>query len=106
MALPEPYLEPGRSIDERIEDLLRRMTLAEKAGMLFHTMVMITPDGDLNIDAGAFGGPSYPRTQRQTYHALQSGRLCQRGGKSPPGPTYCKNLPPAQRLGIPITFLD
>ena len=58
MVYPEAYLDPKRSIDARIEDLLGRMTLDEKVGMLFHTIVMIPPDGEFNLDSGAFGGPS------------------------------------------------
>lgn len=34
----DPYEDPRRPIDERVEDLIARMTLEEKAGMLFHSM--------------------------------------------------------------------
>ncbi len=54
----KPYLDPSRSIDERIDDLLSRMPLEEKAGMMFQTMVMISPDGEFNPDVSAFGWPS------------------------------------------------
>ncbi len=53
-----PYQDPGRPIDERVEDLLSRMSLEEKAGMMFHTMVMVAPDGEFNLAASAFGWPS------------------------------------------------
>ena len=33
----EPYEDPSRPVGERVEDLLGRMTLEEKAGLLFHT---------------------------------------------------------------------
>ena len=58
MAYDKLYLDPARSIDERIDDLLSRMSLEEKAGMMFHTMVMVSPDGEFNPDASAFGWPS------------------------------------------------
>ena len=103
MALPEPYLEPGRSIDERIEDLLRRMTLAEKAGMLFHTMVMITPDGDLNIDAGAFGGPSIRElTGKHITHFNLVGSAS--AEKIAAWTNQLQKQASSRRLGIPITF--
>ena len=103
MALPEPYLEPKRSIDERIEDLLRRMTLAEKAGMLFHTMVMITPDGDLNIDMGAFGGPSIRElTGKHITHFNLVGSAS--AEKIAAWTNQLQELAAGKRLGIPITF--
>ena len=36
----DPYEDPSRPIDERVEDLLSQMTLEEKAGMMMHAMIM------------------------------------------------------------------
>ncbi|WP_420630313.1 glycoside hydrolase family 3 protein [Candidatus Leptofilum sp.] len=41
------YEDSRRPINERVEDLLNRMTLAEKAGMMFQTMMGINKDGSL-----------------------------------------------------------
>jgi beta-glucosidase len=41
------YRNPSLSIDQRVEDLLGRMTLAEKAGQMFHSMILMGPDGTL-----------------------------------------------------------
>ena len=49
----DPYEDSGRPIEERVEDLLSQMTLAEKAGMMMHTM--ISP-GDFDT-VPAFGPP-------------------------------------------------
>ena len=35
----DPYEDPRRPIEERVEDLLSQMTLEEKVGLLFHTLI-------------------------------------------------------------------
>ena len=32
----DPYEDPRRPLEERVDDLLAQMTLAEKAGLMFH----------------------------------------------------------------------
>jgi beta-glucosidase len=49
-----PYRDPKLSIDERVEDLLSRMTVAEKAGQLFHDKITIGPGGTLSLPNEAF----------------------------------------------------
>jgi beta-glucosidase len=41
------YEDSRRPVEERVEDLLGRMTLEEKVGMLFQPMIACTADGDL-----------------------------------------------------------
>lgn len=53
-----PYQDPKRPIDERAEDLLGRMTVAEKAGLMFHPMTFLPPDGVFNSDMSRMGMPS------------------------------------------------
>jgi beta-glucosidase len=50
----DPYEDPRRSIEERLEDLLRQMTLEEKAGMLFQTMIGMNKDGTILEKTGMF----------------------------------------------------
>lgn len=45
-----PYRNPDLGVDERVQDLLERMTLEEKAGQMFHSMLGPGPNGTL--DAG------------------------------------------------------
>jgi len=50
----EPYRAPHRSVDERVDDLLDRMTVEEKAGLMFHPPIAIGEDGALVEEPGAF----------------------------------------------------
>jgi beta-glucosidase len=43
----DPYEDPRLPIEERTADLLSQMTLEEKAGMMFHTMIGMNMDGSL-----------------------------------------------------------
>jgi hypothetical protein len=48
----DPYEDSRRPVDERVADLLSRMTVAEKAGMMFHTMIGMGQDGSLLAEIG------------------------------------------------------
>lgn len=52
-----PYNDSSLSTDERVADLLSRMTLEEKAGQLFHNMILPGLDGSL-AEANPNGFPS------------------------------------------------
>jgi beta-glucosidase len=43
----DPYEDSRRPLEERVEDLLAQMTLEEKAGMLFQTIIAMPLDGTL-----------------------------------------------------------
>lgn len=44
----DPYEDPRLPVDERVEDLLARMSLAEKAGLMVHSVVSVTTDGSVD----------------------------------------------------------
>jgi len=46
----DPYEDWRLSVDERILDLLGRMTLEEKVGLMFHPNIAVTPDGKVKYD--------------------------------------------------------
>jgi beta-glucosidase len=51
------YEDPRRPVEERVEDLLKQMTLEEKAGMMFHTMIGMNKDGTIMEKMGMFPLP-------------------------------------------------
>ena len=49
------YEDPRQEVEKRVEDLLQQMTLDEKAGTMFITMIGMTPQGD-PVDMPVFSG--------------------------------------------------
>ncbi|MEO2098057.1 MAG: glycoside hydrolase family 3 N-terminal domain-containing protein [Brachybacterium sp.] len=49
----DPYEDPRLGAEERTEDLLARLSLEEKVGLLFHTVIETGPDGTLLETPGA-----------------------------------------------------
>jgi beta-glucosidase len=99
-----PYRDPQAPVTVRVADLMARMTLPEKAGLLFHTMIGIGPDGQLaaadpasslmsNVDMVVDRRMNHfnvvdsapPRQFAQWHNALQ-------------------DLAASTRLGIPVTL--
>lgn len=93
----DPYEDPSRPIEERVEDLLGQMTLEEKAGLMFHTIAWTSAGGppgapgpeDLLIRLhinhfNVFALPG-PRQAAEWYNALQ-------------------RAAEGTRLGIPVTI--
>lgn len=54
---PLPYLNARLPVSERVNDLLSRLTLAEKAGLLFHGLIYPGPDGSLSDGNPAYSVP-------------------------------------------------
>ena len=50
----DPYEDPRLPVEERVDDLLARMTLEEKAAQLFHQGLMVPDDGALADEPDAF----------------------------------------------------
>lgn len=97
-----PYQDAALGTDQRVEDLLHRMEPADKAGMLFHTMVTY---GDPAVGNPTFGLPSavaMVRNRRMNHFNLL--------GAAPGGREFAAWHNAVQRvalespLGIPITF--
>jgi beta-glucosidase len=100
----DPYEDPNQPIDRRINDLLAQMTLEEKAGLMFHTIAAVNPDGTLAPPQGGFIRKSITDAvegQKITHfnvHALPSPRLAVEWHNRLQA--FAENT----RLGIPITI--
>ncbi|MFE2325709.1 glycoside hydrolase family 3 protein [Streptomyces sp. NPDC059385] len=105
----EPYEDPRLPAAERARDLLGRMTLEEKAGLLFQTMITINPDGSL-VEPEPGAPDDDP--MRASTSAMVTGKLMNHfnlfGAAAPRRMAEWNNrlqdLAAATRLGIPVTL--
>ena len=56
-----PYQDQTNSIEARVDDLVGRLTLADKAGLMFHDIVAMGPGGSLMPGDNSFGRPDTQR---------------------------------------------
>lgn len=101
----DPYEDPRRPLEERVEDLLKQMTLEEKAGMMFHTMIGMNKDGTIMEKMGMFPLPQSSdmiavrlMNHFNIFMEAASPRLMARWHNS------VQKLAEQTRLGIPVTI--
>ena len=101
----EPYEDPSLPVEERVTDLLGRMTLEEKAGLLFHAMITPGPDGSVTEKPKAL-------TDEDTAHQRVIGKHLNHFNilQMPPVRELAQwhnrlqELAAGTRLGIPVTL--
>src|SRR6266700_160884 len=100
----DPYEDPRRPIEERVEDLLLQMTLEEKAGLLFHTIIGMNPDGTLNEGGGLF--PIEPTTEMVRRKLINHFNVLVVAPPRQMAEWYnrLQSLAEETRLGIPVTI--
>lgn len=100
--IARPWLDTDLSVDERVQLLLDAMTIEEKAGLFFHTMIAI---GDLEEPNPVFATPSareFLESKQMTHFNLL--------GAAPTGREIAawqnalQRLAATTRLGIPVTL--
>lgn len=99
------YRDSSLPVEERVEILLSQMTLAEKAGLFFQTMISMGPDGDLSEGDPAFGLPSNAEyvVGRHMSHFNLLG-VAPTAGAIARWQNRLQELAASTRLGIPVTI--
>jgi beta-glucosidase len=101
-----PYEDASLSIGERVEDLLGRMTVEEKAGLMFQTIALMGPEGTLLDDPNAM--PFSDVTTRQMIAEKGMSHFNLLGGGRPEHIAAWHNriqeLALETRLGIPVSL--
>ena len=54
----QPYQDSSNSVENRVEDLLARLSVQDKAGLMFHDIITIGPGGQLISSDNPFGRPA------------------------------------------------
>jgi|SoiMethySBSTD1v2_1073268.scaffolds.fasta_scaffold03387_25 beta-glucosidase len=100
----EDYRNAELDVEQRVDDLLDRMSLAEKAGMLFQTMIVIG-SGDLSAPGLAFGvGSAQHMIQTQLLTHFNLVRTAEDAKVLAEWHNRLQKLASETRLGIPITL--
>jgi beta-glucosidase len=99
------YEDPRQGVEARVEDLLARMTLEEKAGLLFINGAMVNDDGSLEDKPGA---PPFPRSAARQVadQGMSHFNLWQAPGAAALATWHnaLQLLAEGTRLGIPATI--
>lgn len=100
----DPYEDPRRPLEERIDNLLGQMTLEEKAGMLFQTGIAMNSDGSLHEGGGPMDMP--PTTDLITGRLMNHFNVWATTQPRPTAEWYnrLQQLAETTRLGIPVTI--
>jgi beta-glucosidase len=101
---PTPYRDATLAVPRRVADLVARMTLPEKAGLLFHTMIAMGTGGrlaDADPDYGLLSAQDMVLgLQMNHFNVINSGSP----GEMAEWHNRLQDLATGTRLGIPVTL--
>ena len=100
----DPYEDARLPIEERVADLLARMTLEEKAGLMFHTMIGMNMDGTLVEEFNPFN--PVPTSEMVAGRLINHFNVYQVAAPRQMAEWYnrLQKLAECTRLGIPVTI--
>jgi beta-glucosidase len=100
----DPYEDPRRPVEVRVDDLVGQMTVEEKAALMFHTPIVVGDDGSLVEEPTPFS--QVPTSELVVERGISTFNLY-----AIPGPrevaewhNALQRLAETTRLGIPITI--
>ncbi len=100
----DPYEDSRRPLEERVEDLLTQLSLAEKAGLMFHTIMEMGQDGSLLEGTGMFM-PIYTTQMVAEQFINHFNVMAVEGPKiTAEWHNRLQKLAERTRLGIPVTI--
>jgi len=100
-----PWLDASLPVDERVELLLAEMTVDEKAGLFFQTMIVMGEGGELSEGDSAFGIPSNREyvAERHMNHFNLLG-VAPKASDIAAWHNKLQELAASTRLGIPVSI--
>jgi beta-glucosidase len=100
----DPYEDPRRPVEERVDDLLARMTLEEKAGLMFHPAILVGGDGELLDGPSIFGGDGPTRLVAERHLNHFNVYATPDARRTAEWHNRMQQLAESTRLGIPVTI--
>ncbi len=100
----DPYEDPRVPIEERVEDLLARMTLAEKAGLMFQPPIGIGPEGELMDGPSPFGGDGTTKLVAERHLNHFNIYFSPDARRTAEWHNRLQRVAEGTRLGIPVTI--
>lgn len=97
------YENPGRPVEERVADLLTRMTLEEKVGLLFHAPISAGHDGEV-VEEPAGLMPTVPTTTAIRDKHIRHFNLSSPVASGPLAAWHnrLQDIAAGSRLGLPV----
>jgi beta-glucosidase len=100
----DPYEDPRLPVEERVGDLLARMTLEERAGLMFHPPIGIPPEGELLDEPSILGGDGTTRLVAERHLNHFNLYLTPDARTTAEWHNRLQRLAEGTRLGIPVTI--